>query len=184
MVREKEEMFIRFSKKTDESQIRELIRLCFGYGDHCGAFKNLNGRYLLAFDDEDNLIGMTGLIWCKEYNGYEVDWTCTHPNYREMGIMHELFKRICSLTDENIFCSCWRLQDKEQPNLHSLMKDFGFKEVIHTRVTWDTNYNCHSGQSYYCAAEPSHVEHGTLVKSPCRCYEDLYLRKGLRTNKS
>ena len=79
--------------------------LCFEDKDHCNILENLNGRYLLAFD-EDNLLGMTGLTWSDEYAAYEVDWTCTHPKHQKEGVMHELFKRMCALTDEDIYCSC------------------------------------------------------------------------------
>ena len=172
-------MFIRFSTEEDKEQIRELIRLCFGNRDHCNALENLKGRYLLAFDEEDSLLGMTGLIWEEEFNAYGVDWTCTHPEHRKKGIMHELFKRICSLTDEDIYCSCWRQPDKENINLYSLMRDFGFEEVIKNRVTWDSCHNCKSGRLGVCIAQKSHMEHGKIIKEPCRCYEDLYLRRRL-----
>lgn len=171
-------MFIRLSTYADKSKICELTMLCFGDGDHCNILKNLNGRYLLAFDDENNLLAMTGLIWNKEYESYEIDWTCTHPEYQKKGIMHELFKRICSLTDEDIYCSCWRLSGKEKVNLYSLMECFGFKEIIRNRVTWDSQYNCTAGKKTYCAAQKSQLVRGTCIKLACRCYEDLYYRKG------
>lgn len=172
-------MFIRFSKEEDKEQIRELIMLSFGGRDHCNVLENLKGRYLLAFDEEDHLLGMTGLIWEDEYNAYGVDWTCTHPEHRNKGVMHELFKRICALTDEDIYCSCWRQSNKEKINLYSLMHDFGFEEVIKNRVTWDSRYNCKSGRCGVCVAQKSHIEHGKLIQKPCRCYEDLYLRRKL-----
>ena len=172
------DMFIRFSKDDDKEQIRELTMLCFGDRDHCGILENLNTRYLLAFDDEGGLLGMTGLTWSEEYTAYEVDWTCTHPKCQKQGVMHELFKRMCALTDEDIYCSCWRLPGKEKINLYSLMRDFGFEEVIKPRVTWDSRYNCTAGKTKYCVAQKAQLIHGTSVKRvPCRCYEDLYLRK-------
>lgn len=172
-------MFIRFSTKEDREQIRELTMLCFGDRDHCNILENLHGRYILAFDDENVLLAMTGLIWSEEYKGYEVNWTCTHPDFQKKGIMHELFKRICSLVDQNIYCSCWRKSENENINLHGLMKDFGFQEVIRNRVTWDSCYNCKAGRDAFCVANKSHVENGKLIKVSCRCYEDLYLRKSL-----
>lgn len=170
-------MFIRFSKEEDKEQIRELTMLCFGNRDHCDILENLNGRYLLAFDDENILLAMTGLLWSEEYKAYEMDWTCTHPKHRKNGIMCEMFKRICSLTDEDIYCSCWRLSGKENINLNGVMQKFGFEEVIKGRVTWDSCHNCKAGRDYFCAAQKSHVDHGNLVREPCRCYEDLYLRR-------
>ena len=165
-------MYIRFSKESDREEIKDLLMKCFGDHNESCTLNNLNGRYLLAFDDSEmnggNLLAMTGLIWVNEYHGYEIDWTCTHPKYQGKGIMHELFKRVCDLTDENIYCSCWQLWYKEDVNLHSLMKDFGFEEVIRNRVTWDSRYNCKAGASGCCVEQASPW---------CRCYEDLYLRK-------
>lgn len=141
-------MYIRLSRETDKYKINELLGLSFGDRNHCGSLDNLTGRYLLAFLD-DKLVGMTGLIYSEQYKGYEVDWTCTHPDYRCKGIMHELFSRLCSLTDEIMNCSCWRQQDKDRINLNSLMRDFGFKEVMKPRVTWDSRYNCECGRTGY-----------------------------------
>lgn len=171
-------MYIRFSRETDKDEIRELLGTSFGSREHLGVLENLNGRYLLAFED-DELVAMTGLMWESEYNAYDVDWTCTHPDYRKRGIMHELFKRICSLTDEKIYCSCWRIGDNEHVNLHSLMNDFGFKEVIKNRGTWDSRYNCESARKHCCIMQKCQRNHGVLVPVPCRCYEDLYLREAI-----
>lgn len=160
-------MYIRFSKEEDKNKIEELLDECFGTRTE-NLLSNLKGRYLLAFDD-DKLIAMTGFFWCDNYRGYEIDWTCTKPEYRGRGIMHELFSRICALTDEDIYCSCWRLGTKDEVNLHSLMNDFGFKEVVRNRVTWCSGYNCFNGVD--CKGHKKHCER-------CECYEDLYLRKG------
>lgn len=172
-------MYIRFSTEDDKEDIYELMMLCFGDMNHCGVLENLNGRYLLTFDSETGkLIAMTGLLWSEEYKAYEVDWTCTHPQYQKTGVMHELFRRICSLTDEDIYCSCWRLPDKPHVNLYSLMKDFGFEEVVRCRVTWDSEHNCQSGRGNgFCVAQRSHVEQGVCLREHCKCYEDLWLRR-------
>lgn len=170
-------MFIRFSTEKDKPQICELIKLCFDGRENHNGIKDLNGRYLLAFDKECNVLAMTGLMWSNEYNAYEIDWTCTHPKHRKSGIMHELFKRICALTDEAIYCSCWRLSDDRKINLYSLMRDFGFQEVITNRATWDVKYNCTCGAGTYCMGRKSKTTSDSLEKSSCRCYEDLYLRE-------
>lgn len=156
-------MYARLSKLDDKEKIDELMKLCFGEREDYKVFENLSGRYLLAFDD-DKLVAMTGLYYNKEYNWYEMDWTCTHPDYQHKGVMHELFARICSYTDEDIYCSCWRLGGNEHVNLHSLMRDFGFVEVVKNRFTWRKSYNC----NLFCV---------NCNGNDCKCYEDLYLRR-------
>lgn len=161
-------MVIRLSRDTDKDNIESLMGMCFGYRND--ALHDLQGRYLLAcdyIDDNEIIVAMTGLIWSDNYSGYEIDWTCTHPDYRNNGIMHTLFARLLSLTDEDVYCSCWRLNNNNFVNLSSLMFDFDFKEVINTRVTWKRPYNCKStNHCVYCKSD-----------NECTCYEDLYLRK-------
>lgn len=162
-------MHVRFSAYEDKDDIEKLITLCFGERVHSGVLDNLNGRYLLVFE-ENKLIAMTGLSYSEIYQGYEIDWTCTHPQYQHKGVMHVLFERVCSLTDEDIYCSCWRLENKENANLHALMRDFGFKEVIRNRASFDSRYNCKSARTYCVYAKD---------KTHCMCYEDLWLRKNI-----
>ena len=95
-------MHIRLSTEADKSSISTLMSYCFGDREQYGAFDDLNGRYILAFD-EDILVAMTGIIFNTDYNAFEIDWTCTRPQYQRWGIMHELFKRVCNLTDEVIY---------------------------------------------------------------------------------
>lgn len=167
-------MFIRLSTENDKDKINELIMMCFGDRNNFGVLGNLAGRYLLAFDDnKTSLIAMTGINWCEKYKGFEIDWTCTNPKYQQKGIMHELFKRICALTDGDIYCSCWRHQNKDRINLYSLMRDFGFEEIEHSRVTC----SCESSRISFCVAQKSHIENGSVIKESCKCCEDLYLRK-------
>lgn len=164
-------LFIRLSRDEDKGQIKDLIMLCFGDRSHHDCLENLNGRYLLAFESDD-LIGMTGLNYNSQKKRYEIDWTGTHPEYRNKGVMHELFNHICALTDEDIYCSCWRHQGSDRINLYSIMRDFGFREVVKPALTHDSLYNCISG-SGYCVAQK--VVDGN--REHCRCYEDLYLRE-------
>lgn len=179
-------LFIRFSREEDKSQINELMMKCFGDRKHCGFLEHLDGRYLLAFDEQESmLIGMTGLYYSKLHNAYVVDWTCTHPEYRHQGVMQELFSRICNLTDEAIYCSCWRLEGNEHVNLFHVMNYFGFEEVINSSVVWDSFYNCESGREYYCVMQKCHIERGVAgsVRERCKCYEDLYLRRPVNLSK-
>ena len=167
-------MFVRLSREEDKEIIEQLLESSFGNRNHFGALDNLLGRYLLAFID-DKLVAMTGLYYIEDYKHFEIDWTCTHPSYRGRGIMHELFNRICNLTDEPIYCSCWREPNKDVINLYSLMVAFNFKEVMKPRVTWDSRYNCDCGKTGFCVAQKRENE----TRQPCRCYEDLWVRETL-----
>lgn len=158
---------VRLSTDSDKNAIEKLMTICFCKRDYENVMEesnSLNGRFLLAFEDK-KLIGMTGLYYNQEYKAYELDWTCTHPDYRRNGVMTELFRRICALTDEDIYCSCWRLPGKEA-NLLKIMKRFGFEEVVKCRISLDSRYNCKAGES--CVETEDRF---------CRCYEDLWLRR-------
>ena len=156
----------RFSTKDDKDNIEELILACFGDRSMFGVFDNLDCRYLLAFDKK-RLVAMTGLTYSDIYHGYEIDWTCTHPEYRGRGIMHQLFEKVCTMTKEPIYCSCWRQCTNEHVNLYKLMQDFGFEEVVKNRLTVDSRYNCPVARTF-CVYFNN--------QGSCRCCEDLYLR--------
>ena len=159
----------RLSKETDKVSIKRLLKRCFGdFPIKMGALENLDGRYLIYRESESgDIFGMTGLKRSEELNGLEIDWTCVKPECRRQGIMHDLFKRICNLTDETIYCRCWRTAPDEACHMSSIMRDFGFKEVIHTCNTWCNNYNC--------KCYPTECEY--YSGSGCSCWEDLYIRK-------
>ncbi len=172
-------MYIRFSRESDKSQIALLTALVFGNIDADDALTNLDNRYLLAFDN-DKLAAMTGITWNSEYGGNEIEWTCTHPKYRKRGIMSELFRRICELTDEDIYCSCLRLCGHRKVNLHAIMKAFNFKLVKKNDKVWSTSSNCNSGKTKYCSLQKSHMEDKRLVREKCMCHEDMYVRKAIK----
>ena len=129
-----------------------------------------NNRYYLYFEGS-TLLAMTGLMYSKEYRNFEVDWTCTHPDYRHKGYMQELFKEMLKDIDVPVYCSCWRAPDKDRVNLHTIMFLFGFEEVIHSRVHWKVHHNC------FLIQDGCSCTHYT--DADCNCYEDLFLRKGL-----
>ena len=160
---------IRFSCDDDLLRIQALVCECFGERTKYGVFDNLNGRYLLYFID-DTLVAMTGLNRNTTYpNGSEIDWTCTKPEYRGSGIMHILFSKLIQLTDENIYCSCWKTGDSI--HLKSLMKDFGFECICEGHIK-SNNLKCGSSHCFDCVKFSD--EEGV-----CVCQEDLYLRKAI-----
>lgn len=159
-------MLIRKSKESDKEIIEELFSACYGYSwDSMSPVTDLDGRYYLLFKD-DTLVAMTGLCYSDEYEALEVDWTCTHPDYRHKGYMQLLFTEMLGNINEDVYCSCWRLSTKETPNLNSIMTIFNFTKVVEHRHHWQTPYNCH-------CSEKCKFSRG----NDCDCYEDLYLRK-------
>ena len=159
---------IRKSTTEDKEQIQQLMWLCFGDIKNSEPYENLDDRYFLYFKN-DTLIAMTGLFTNSAYFHLEIDWTCTHPEYRHKGYMQKLFTEMLYDVHERIYCSCWRLPNNKMTNLHSIMSLFGFEEVIHSKVHWKVPINCfrnYEGGCSYCTG------------SNCECYKDLFLRKG------
>lgn len=160
----------RYSTEKDKVAINRLMLLGFGIRNEDEVFKNIRGRYLLAILD-DEIIAMSGIIYNDIYKCFELDWTTTEPKYRGQGVMLELLSRLISTTDEKIVCSCWRLRDNKRANLHSLMKYFGFKEIMRPRSAWDTRV---------CSTEYCETCVGRREKDGyCKCYEDLWIREAL-----
>lgn len=160
---------IRKSTTDDKEQIQQLMKICFGDKNNLEPYESLEGRYYLYFK-ENSLVAMTGLTSNSEYRHLEVDWTCTHPEHRHKGYMQELFTHMLTDVKEPIYCSCWRMPNKDKVNLHTIMRLFNFKEVVQSRVHWKIPHNCFldcKGGCSYCTG------------SNCECYEDLYLREGI-----
>lgn len=157
---------IRLSRNSDLKEITELLKTSFGKVEQ--AYLNIENRYLLYIED-NKIVAMTGLTSATNYKGLEIDWTCTHPDYRNKGYMHKLFERLIQLTDEDIYCSCWRLSNKEKANLHNLMVDFNFKCINKSEKEWNNDI---------CRAEIYGLNCIYYKENKnCHCYEDLYLLK-------
>lgn len=160
---------IRKSTLNDKNIIQQLMLICFGDKNDLEPYENLTDRYYLYFAD-NVLVAMTGLTSNSEYGHLEIDWTCTHPQYRHKGYMQALFAEMLKDAHDDIYCSCWRLPQKDKANLYTLMSMFGFKEVIHTRIHWKVPYNCFRNYDGGCTC---------CVGRNCECYEDLYMRKSV-----
>lgn len=158
---------IRKSTINDKESIEYLIKLCFGDRNDLGVLDNLNGRYYLYFED-NILVAMSGISSDSKYGHLEVDWTCTHPDYRHNGYMQELFSTMLNNVKDDVYCSCWRLHDNDKVNLHTLMLLFGFKEVVNSRIHVKVPHNCFRNNKCSCV---------NYIDNNCECYEDLYLRK-------
>lgn len=157
---------IRKSTTDDREFIQQLMQLCFGDKNNLEPYMNLEGRYYLYFKDSI-LVAMTGLTSNSEFRNLEVDWTCTHPEYRHKGYMQKLFTEMLNGVHETVYCSCWRLPSNDRVNLYTIMHLFGFKEVVHSRVHWKVPHNCFRNYEGGCIC---------CVGNDCECYEDLFLR--------
>lgn len=154
---------IRKSTNIDKIAIKELLNVCFGNSitDVDEPTYNLDDRYYLYFVD-NKLVAMSGILspGRSEYDNYEVDWTCTHPDYRHKGYMQEIFRQMLHGVDSDVYCSCWRIDS--EPNLASLMKMFGFELEKLAVETW----NCKDD-----------VDCPYRKGNNCNCYEDLYIKR-------
>lgn len=163
-------MEFRYSTENDKEEIMALIETCFGARNAVNTVSDLDGRYLLAVDN-NSIVGMTGVYSDDtDKDGYypEIDWTCTHPSYRGKGVMHELFKRVLENVTETIYCSCWRIRYNDHVNLYNVIKDFGFEPYIIKHKCYYKDINCMHTRGFSC----SFYEEGY-----CHCSEDLWIRR-------
>lgn len=116
----------------------------------------------------DTLVAITGLISDSEFKHLEIDWTCTHPDYRNKGYMQELFAEMLRDVHAPVYYGCRRLPNRGEVNLHTLMSMFDFEEVVHSRVHWKVPHNCFRDYGCKCIY---------YTGVGCECYEDLFLRK-------
>ena len=160
---------LRLSVADDETNIRVLVHKCFGSADVSDSVKNLVGRYVVAVLD-GRIIAITGLRFNEDYNRFELDYTCTDPNYRGKGVMRKLFTRLMHLTDEELYCSKKVINGVENDDMDLILKSFGFKLVMKDRVKYSSKFNCKkSCISGGCAF--------SKYTSSCDCSEDLYIRE-------
>lgn len=160
-------MRVRYSRKSDEAEIKDLLYKSFGEMVELeGAYEGIDrGRYLLAEIDGE-IAAVTGLCFDEEFSGYQITWSCTKPEYRRKGIMTALIKRLIAVTDEDIYCSCWRIGENKRINLYMPMTNNEFEKVVANTLTHSVNYNCDSKKD--CPYRTKN----------CFCSNDLYLRKG------
>lgn len=160
-------MIFRYSKDIDKNKVDTLLKVCFGDRSNVGALDDLINRYLLAFDNDDNLIAMTGITKKhSQFNGYEIDWTCCHPSYRRQGIISQLLKKVLSdvAIDEPIYCSAWHHANKEFANLHNILTGLDFSLI---RCNYKFFMKKHMKQCTMCTQ---------CLGDTCSCVEDLYVK--------
>lgn len=164
-------MIIRNAKNSDREKLRELFKECFGdLAEDGGALSWIEGRYKVAEDTNTNkIVAVSGILSLEhsDYNGYEITWTCTMPEYRKQGLIVEILKQ-CELELANdhvpLYCDCWRIATNEHINLYSVMKHLGMKQVIKNRVS---RLYPHNKECVGCINK----------KEKCYCHGDLYMKE-------
>lgn len=160
---------LRLSKEEDKQEIDSLLHLCFGGPENPSWTDSLDGRYCLVTTHNGKVVSLSGLIKEHNYNcDYEIDWTCTHYNYRHMGFMNWIWNYILS-PDKSYMCSAWRTNDDYYPHLKSLLDKHGFECVLKNRVSY-----CYK---YYCYKKFGKCNCPYFVDDSCHCCEDLYYRR-------
>lgn len=162
-------MIFRKSVKKDYEQLENLFEISFGkIAEFGGALNEIEGRYIVAIDNE-RIVSCTGILPIEksDYNGYEVTWTCTLPEYRHKGLIVKMLnEEINKLPNNNInlYCDCWHLNNKDKANLHNALSQIGFKLCIESRIK---RAYPHSFECKGCL----------FSKENCKCSGDLYILK-------
>lgn len=164
-------IIIRNALNRDEKQLKELFKQCFGnLAEDGGALSWIEGRYKVAEDDTTNkIVAVSGILNVNhsDYNGYEITWTCTMPEYRKQGLIVKILEQ-CESELENdhipLYCDCWRIAANEYINLHSVMKHLGMRQVIKDRIS---RVFPHNKECVGCINK----------KDGCYCHGDLYFKE-------
>ncbi len=144
------EIIIRKAKESDREGISAVFKECFGeMAENEGGLDWIEGRYMVAEERTEymdmyrhvstRIVAVSGVIPPEQsdYNGYEVSWTGTLPEYRKRGLIVEILKKCeAGLPNDHIplYCDCWRLANEKDVHLISVMKHLEMREVIHDRI--------------------------------------------------
>lgn len=155
---------VRYSNVKDVEKIKGLLKENFGIMAKIeGAYDGIeNGRYLVKELNGD-IVSIAALTHDDEYNGIQLAWVCTAADHRHHGYAKELVGRLMASTDEDVYCSCWRV-DGSISYMGDLLGRFGFKKVMDGIKARNIKYNCH-----ICGGCPRKGD-------SCSCGNSLYLR--------
>ena len=158
----------RKSINNDYKELKELFESCFGkMAENGGALSWIENRYMVCEIDE-KIISCTGILPLNksDYNGYEITWTCTYPDFRHKGYIIDMLSLCEDELKDNIpiYCDCWHFENKEFANLHNALSSIGFKKVIDKRIIRGYPH------SLECKGCP-------YKKENCICFGDLYMKK-------
>ena len=160
-----------FRKSTykDIPDIADLLLESFGgMAIHANALSNVDGRYVLLFDD-NKLVAMSGVLPLSEsdFDGYEITFTCTLASERNKGYMSRLFEYMLNDFDisylgKPLYICAWNRSDRAF--LDSILCKNGFSLVRPDYISRNSAY------SKICSC----CLYDTMN---CKCCDDLYLRQ-------
>ncbi len=160
---------IRAASDSDYEQIKDLFRICFGgIAESFGALSPIKGRYFVAEADH-KIVAISGILPLarSDYHGYEITWTCSHPNFRRRGLVVDIL-RLCEhfLPNDHLplYCSCWRVKDNADINMKFVMQKLGMHLVFQNRLNRMYIHNKECSDCHYS-------------EDSCHCCEDLYMKE-------
>lgn len=162
---------IRKSEYKDFEAIRSLLIMCFGgrTKQDTALLQDVSeGRMLVAWDN-NTVVSTLAVVYDEKLKGKKVICACTHPVYRKLGIMHQLFAiAIDELKGaDKLYCEALRVHNQSKANLHEVLVDLKFRELQRNYLSWDSK-KCRKAYGFSCALQSG--ENGT-----CTCCEDLWL---------
>ena len=51
------------------------------------------------------LVVLSDLIWNNKLQTLEINWACTHPNYKNKGYMQKIFTNMFDNINEDVYCN-------------------------------------------------------------------------------
>lgn len=137
-----------------------------------GAYDPIDNRYILAYNDKNECVAATGLRLSRfsNFKGLEITFTCSDENYKGQHLVINMLKELFleyfnqEAYPQDIFCSCWHLSWKNQPNMCKVMKYLGFRTLYTGRVHYESLYD--NNLCSRCLYRE---------KKGCICEEDVYM---------
>lgn len=160
------EFVLRNAIDSDKCQVDFLLESIFG--DDLDSY-NLSrdeywGHYVVA-EKSGEIVAVTGILPPEKSNfvGYEINWTCTKPEFRHKGLCKSLLElEIKETLPDNVplFCEAWRI-GSGLANLHGVLTSLGFRQVSENWWSSSDSQTC-------CFACPmKQGEH-------CICHTDIW----------
>lgn len=171
-------IIVRKSIEDDKREIYHLLNTCFydvddeDVNEHVEGELSICGRFLLALNEESEIIGLLGIIppTYSRYDGYFLDWGCVLPEYRGQHVISILLDEFMAhrVHGVRVWAECWRTSRNKDghAHIHNILTRQGFRLVVPKMLKWPVSGVCWRVESNCC----KRVHDGRN----CCCWEDLY----------